>query len=122
VAVLDVGLLDDLPFQVLELVDGLNAQQLQQRAGGRLPLEVALAIAGEVAHALDHAHAASDAAGAVLGVVHRDVKPSNILVSWAGDVKVADVGIALGRDRSSRTETGAVPGTLGFMAPEQRTR
>jgi len=122
VAVLDVGLLDGLPFQVLELVDGVNAQQLMQRAGGRLPLEVALAIAGEVARALDHAHAASDAAGVALGVVHRDVKPSNVLVSWAGDVKLADFGIALARDRSSRTETGAVAGTLGFMAPEQRTR
>jgi hypothetical protein len=122
VAVTDVGLLDGLPFQVLELVDGINAQQLLQRAGGALPLEVALAIAGEVAHALDHAHTAVDAAGVVLGVVHRDVKPSNILVSWAGDVKLADFGIALARDRSSRTETGMVAGTLGFMAPEQRTR
>jgi serine/threonine protein kinase len=122
VAVTDVGLLDELPFQVLELVDGLNAQQLVQRAGGRLPLEVALAIAAEVAHALDHAHAARDPSGAALGVVHRDVKPSNILVSFAGDVKLADFGIALARDRSSRTETGVAPGTLGFMAPEQRTR
>jgi len=120
VAIFDVGLLDDLPFQVLELVDGLNAQQLLQRAGGRLPLEVALAVASEAAHALAYAHAATDDAGASLGVVHRDVKPSNILVSWAGDVKLADFGIAIARDRAARTETGAVAGTFGFMAPEQR--
>jgi serine/threonine protein kinase len=122
VAVTDVGLLDGLPFQVLELVDGINAQQLLGRAGGTLPLEVALAIAGEVAHALDHAHGARGAGGELLGVVHRDVKPSNILVSWAGDVKLADFGIALARDRASRTETGLAVGTLGYIAPEQRMR
>ena len=122
VAVTDVGLLDGLPFQVLELVDGLNAQQLQQRAGGMLPLDIALIISADVAHALDHAHRATDDAGVPLGFVHRDVKPSNVLVSWAGDVKLADFGIALARDRSARTETGIVAGTLGFIAPEQRTR
>ena len=122
VAVTDVGLLDGLPFQVLELVDGINVQQLLARAGGTLPLEIALAIAGEVAHALDHAHAARGDDGAALGVVHRDVKPSNILVSWAGDVKLADFGIALARDRASHTETGVAVGTLGYIAPEQRMR
>ncbi len=122
VAVTDVGVLDELPFQVLELVDGSDAQQLMHRAGGVLPLDVALIITADVAHALDHAHRATDDGGVPLGVVHRDVKPSNVLVSWAGDVKLADFGIALARDRSARTETGIVAGTMGFIAPEQRTR
>ena len=122
VAVTDVGLLDDLPFHVLEYVDGIDAQQLQHRAGGVLPVDVALAIAADVAHALDHAHRATDANGVDLHIVHRDVKPSNVLVSWSGDVKLADFGIALARDRSARTETGVVAGTMGFIAPEQRTR
>jgi hypothetical protein len=121
VSVIDVGLLDGLPFHVLELVDGVDAQTLQQRAGGTLPLEVALVLAGEVAHALDHAHGAVDDAGVTLGIVHRDVKPSNVLVSWGGDVKLGDFGIAVARDRTARTEAGIV-GTMGFMAPEQRTR
>jgi len=122
VSVVDLGLLDGLPFQVLELVEGLNAQQLMQRAGGKLPLEVALAIAGDVAHALDHAHGALDPAGLPLGIVHRDVKPSNVLVSWGGDVKLSDFGIAVARDRAASTEAGLVAGTMGFIAPEQRTR
>jgi serine/threonine-protein kinase len=122
VAVLDVGLLDGLPFQVLELVDGLNVEQLLGRAGGRLPVEIALAIAVEVAHALDHAHAATDEAGASLGIVHRDVKPSNVLVAWSGDVKLSDFGIAVARDREARTQVGHITGTRGFMSPEQRTR
>ena len=121
VAVVDLGLLDDLPFQVLEYVDGIDAQQLLARAGGTLPLEIALVIAGDVAHALDHAHTAVDDAGLPLGIVHRDVKPSNMIVSWAGDVKLGDFGIAVARDRTALTETGVV-GTHGFLAPEQRTR
>ncbi len=113
VAVLDVGLLEGLPFQVLELVDGLDVQQMMQRAGGALPADIALVIAAEVARALDHAHAAVDGAGASLGIVHRDVKPSNVLVSWSGDVKLSDFGIALARDRESKTEAGIVAGTMG---------
>jgi serine/threonine-protein kinase len=122
VGVLDVGLLDDLPFQVLELVDGMNAQQLMARAGGHLPLPIALILAGSVAHALDHAHSAHDDAGVPLGIVHRDVKPSNLLVSWGGDVKLSDFGIAVAYDRTALTETGVVAGTAGFIAPEQRVR
>ncbi len=122
VSVIDVGLLDGLPFQVLELVEGLDVQQLQQRAGGVLPLEVALIIASDVAHALDHAHLARDASGNPLGIVHRDVKPSNVLVSWNGDVKLTDFGIAFAHDRMARTEAGSVAGTHGFIAPEQRHR
>jgi len=122
VAVLDVGVLDDRPFQVLELVDGLDAHALAQRAGGRLPVDIALMLAHAVAHALDHAHMASDAAGRSLGIVHRDVKPPNILVAWNGDVKLADFGIAVAHDRVAHTETGSVAGTRGFIAPEQRTR
>ncbi|MBP9208195.1 MAG: serine/threonine protein kinase [Kofleriaceae bacterium] len=122
VAVLDLGLLDGLPFHLLELVDGVNAAQLQQRAGGTLPLPVALAVVGEVARGLDHAHHACDGAGLPLGIVHRDVKPSNVMVSWTGDVKLSDFGIAVARDRAAQTEAGLVPGTSGYMAPEQRLR
>ena len=122
VSVIDVGLLDGLPFQVLELVDGIDAYRLQSRSGGVLPLEVALIIANDVAHALDHAHGALDRAGLSLGIVHRDVKPANVLVSWGGDVKLTDFGIAVAHDRVSRTEAGLVAGTMGFIAPEQRTK
>jgi serine/threonine protein kinase len=122
VAILDFGLMDDVPFQVLEFVDGLNADQLLERCAGRLPLDIALIIAADVAHALDHAHRARDSHGHALGIVHRDVKPSNVLVSWSGDIKLSDFGIAFAHGRAIQTETGVAPGTWSFMAPEQHAR
>jgi serine/threonine-protein kinase len=122
VSIVDFGLLDGLPFQVLELVDGVDAHVLASRSGGVLPIDIALVIASGIAHALDHAHTAEGPDGLPLGIVHRDVKPSNVLVSWGGDVKLTDFGIAIAHERAAKTEAGMVPGTLGFIAPEQRTK
>jgi hypothetical protein len=121
VGVIDYGVVDGLPFQVLELVDGIDGESLLVKAGGKLPVDAALILAGDVAHALDHAHRATDDDGRSLGIVHRDVKPSNILVSWSGDVKLTDFGIAVARNRLAATEAGTTRGTVAFMAPEQRT-
>lgn len=124
VSIVDFGVVDGVPFQVMEFVDGPNAGQAARklaRRGAPMPEVIALHICRAVAHALAYAHAASDAEGP-LGIVHRDVKPGNVLLSWEGDVKVADFGIALGRVRSERTEAGHVKGTASFMAPEQLTK
>jgi hypothetical protein len=119
VSILDFGVADGVPFQVLEYVDGITVAQARERAGGRFPVHVALHICTEVAHALHHAHEAKDAQGAALGVIHRDVNPNNILVSWEGDVKLSDFGIAFARNRQGKTEVGMAKGTPAFMAPEQ---
>ncbi len=117
VAVLDYGLADGRPFQVLEYVDGIDVRALLAR--GPLPVELALHIALAVGHALDHAHGATDANGHALGIVHRDVTPANILVSRAGDVKLTDFGIAFAHAKSEHTLVGTTKGTPWFMSPEQ---
>lgn len=122
VAVLDYAVVDFTPFQVLELVDGWDVSYLLRQAKARgqgLPLDVVLCIATAVAHALTYAHEANDDRGMPLGIVHRDVKPSNVLVSRAGAVKLGDFGIALARERVAKTSGFVVRGTPGFMSPEQ---
>lgn len=122
VAVLDFGVSNGAPFQVQQLVDGIDAVALFDLAASRgrpLPLPIVLFIGTEIAHALHYAHTASDAQGRSLGIVHRDVSPANILVSYGADVMLTDFGIAFAKDRSERTAAGTRKGTLSYCAPEQ---
>ncbi len=124
VSILDFGVADGVPFQVLEFVDGTDAYELERMgrdAGKPLPVELALHICAEIGHALHYAHEATGANGERLGIVHRDVSPQNILVSWTGDVKLTDFGIALARGRLERTIAGITKGKPAYMAPEQAT-
>jgi len=125
VSVLDYGTADGSAFQVLEYVEGLDLDHLLRRADERhtpLPLGLALHLVVQVAHALDYAHNAKDETGVALGIVHRDVSPSNVLVSWEGHIKLSDFGIALAANRLERTEGASVKGKLEYMSPEQALR
>ena len=95
-------------WMALEYVDGHDLRALLKH--GALPVDIAMIIAAAVADALDHAHR--------YGVVHRDVKPANVMVSRKGDVKLLDFGIARATDVEGLTATGMVVGTPTFMAPE----
>lgn len=109
-------------FLAMELVEGTNVNKLLRamsaRRGG-LPLDSALYVAGQTAHALAYAHRLADADGRPLGFVHRDVSPANVLLTATGHVKLADFGIAKVDHRTPRTEDGHVRGKLGYMSPEQ---
>jgi serine/threonine-protein kinase len=121
VAVLGLGV-DDGYYVVLEYVDGNDlARHLGGPAGEPCPLDEALAlhIVHELALGLAHLHAARDARGLPLHIVHRDVSPANVLVSTTGDVKLGDFGIAKATSLADRTAAGTRKGRYCYMAPEQ---
>jgi serine/threonine protein kinase len=123
VQVLDFGVVDESEFIAFEYVDGVDVARATYQAtmgGVGLPEGVILHIIAETAHALQYAHGLCDDQGAPLGVIHRDVSPHNILLSWEGDViKLGDFGIALAHGREERTKTGIIKGKDRYMAPEQ---
>ncbi len=122
VSVLDMGLVDGVPFIAMEYVDGIDCARLLRALlhdGEPLPMPILLAIAEQVLVALTFAHRCADEAGRPLGIVHRDISPSNILLSRNGEVKVTDFGIAKGAHRSQATAVGQLRGKYAYMAPEQ---
>jgi serine/threonine protein kinase len=109
VTVFDTVADDEGVLIVMEYVEGENLAELMARE--RVPAQQAVVVIKAVAAALDHAHHA--------GVVHRDVKPANILVSPDGKAKLVDLGIATATERTQITAVGTVLGTPSYMAPEQ---
>jgi hypothetical protein len=110
VTVIDRGEEDGRQFIVFELIDGENLKEIVERSGP-LPVRRVLELGLEVGRALAFAHAQ--------GLVHRDVKPQNVLVDGDGRAKVTDFGIVRSMDGVGNTETGTVLGTSQYIAPEQ---
>lgn len=109
-------------FLVMEFIDGKNIAQLQRVAeerGIRIPVEIACFIIAEAAKALDYAHDCHDDRGRPMNVIHRDISPQNIMISYDGNVKVVDFGIARAADRAEFTDAGIVKGKVPYMSPEQ---
>src|SRR5215813_400312 len=123
VQIFDVGLGDDGKyFLVMEYVDGKDLGAIQRGLEGkgrrRMPFDLALHIGAEICEALEHAHSARAPDGKSMSLVHRDVSPSNVLVSRAGEVKLTDFGIAKRAEQES-TGHGAVRGKFAYISPEQ---
>ncbi|MEZ4400689.1 MAG: protein kinase [Kofleriaceae bacterium] len=117
VPVFDFGRSGDQVFLAMERVEGRDLGSSLAQAGPTRPLPplVAAFIAAECCQALAYAHARRGSDGALLGIVHRDVTPRNVLVSWSGEVKLTDFGIAGLADDAP----GHLAGTPAYMAPEQ---
>ena len=109
VAVFDVGELEDAAFIVMEFVEGRSLKEVLE-SGNRVSLATAAEIVRQAADALAAAHRS--------GVIHRDIKPGNVMLTRAGTVKITDFGIAR-IDQSQRTRTGVLVGSPGYMSPEQ---
>ncbi|MCC6899796.1 MAG: serine/threonine protein kinase [Polyangiaceae bacterium] len=121
VQVIDLGREDDVLYIAMEYVEGFDLSDLLKRCSRTktpLPVEFSILIVIETLRALDYAHRKKDAEGRPLGVVHRDVSPSNVLVSFDGEVKLCDFGIARAMGVGAELPTEAIQGKAGYMSPE----
>ena len=122
VQVFELGTDADTPYIAMQFVDGLDVLALLRecaRVQIRLPPDLCALIARDVLDALDYAHNAVDQNGKALGIIHRDISPGNVLLSWRGDIKLTDFGIARAAERRHKTEAGTLKGKYGYMSPEQ---
>ncbi len=120
--VLELGTIADQLYIAMEFVDGADVLEILRACAHRkqaMPSRLAAHVAHEILDALDYAHQATDDDGRPLGIVHRDISPSNVLVSRRGDVKLADFGIAHAVERQQKTRAGMLKGKYGYMSPEQ---
>lgn len=122
VPVFDMGEQDGTYFIAMEYVPGRDLRDVLKRlqmSGDVMPVDLALHITSELAKGLDYAHRKTDANGESLGIVHRDISPSNIVISSDGEVKIIDFGIARAAGRMGKTVSGRIQGKFCYMSPEQ---
>ncbi|HYH97744.1 serine/threonine protein kinase [Hyalangium sp.] len=120
--VYDMGETNGTYYMALEYVAGVDVAYLAEQARTQnqpVPVPVALYLGQKVAEGLGYAHRKAGPDGTPLGIVHRDVSPHNVMVSYEGEVKVIDFGLAKSAARSKYTLPATVMGKLGYMSPEQ---
>ena len=118
----ELGKVDAWHYIAMEYVDGKDLRSILKMGRDRaFPLapELALFITSRIASALDYAHRRPAPDGRELNLVHRDVSPQNILISWEGDIKLCDFGVAKAATKVGTTISGALKGKLQYMSPEQ---
>jgi eukaryotic-like serine/threonine-protein kinase len=118
----ELGKHDEAYYIAMEYVSGKDLRALLERFRRRreiMPTAMAVFVASKMCEGLDYAHRKKDARGQELHIIHRDVSPQNILLSYEGEVKIIDFGIAKAANRSQKTQAGILKGKFGYMSPEQ---
>jgi serine/threonine protein kinase len=120
--IFELGRIEGSHFIAMEYIWGKDLLQIQNRIRklkSAIPVQLACFVISKVLEGLDYAHRKRDPLGRPLEIVHRDCSPQNVLVSYEGEVKVIDFGIAKATSRNSRTMAGVLKGKFGYMSPEQ---
>jgi tRNA A-37 threonylcarbamoyl transferase component Bud32 len=120
VQVIDYKKIDHTSFMAMEFICGKTLGQLLVKAKERLPYELCIFIILKVCNALHYAHSRkNDETGEPLNIIHRDICPQNLLLSYQGEVKLADFGISKIKSETSLTQPGVIKGKISYIAPEQ---
>ncbi len=122
VQIFDLGAQDDSYFIAMEFIHGEDVRRVwkhSEREGKPIPIALICRMIIDAAAGLDYAHKKPDQSGRPLNIVHRDISPQNILVSFEGGVKVVDFGIAKAADQATVTRSGVLKGKYSYMSPEQ---
>lgn len=122
VPIYELGKIGDSHYIAMEYVWGKDLLQIMnrfRRMRKRMPPAMVAFVASRMCEALEYAHTKKDRAGTPLNLIHRDISPQNILVSYEGAVKLIDFGIAKAASRTTKTQAGVLKGKFGYMSPEQ---
>ncbi len=122
VQVYDLGAVSEELYMATEFVDGFDLRRVLRfchEKKKRIPLDIALFIVKELLSGLAYAHRQLDAEGQSINLIHRDISPQNVLVSFEGEVKIIDFGLAKSTQRSQETQANVLLGNFGYMSPEQ---
>lgn len=118
----DLGKVGDDYFMVMEYVDGRSLSQIHKKClskGELIPIPILVFVVSEVLNGLNYMHRRTDENGNPLNIVHRDISPQNIMVSYSGTVKIIDFGIAKAMFKVGSTDSGVLKGKFAYMSPEQ---
>ena len=120
VQIFDYGKIDNAYFIAMEYIDGKNLGEILSALKQGLPFDKAVFIISQICKGLDYSHSKQDEkTGEPFHIVHRDISPQNLLVSYQGEVKISDFGISKARSEPSLTQAGVVKGKMAYLSPEQ---
>jgi uncharacterized membrane protein affecting hemolysin expression len=120
VQIFDYGKIGNAYFIAMEYIDGKNLGEMLWTLKQGLPIDTSIYILSEVCKGLDYSHSRKDdKTGEALNIVHRDISPQNLLISYQGEVKISDFGISKARSEPSFTQAGVIKGKLSYLSTEQ---
>jgi hypothetical protein len=120
VQIFDYGNIENAYFIAMEYIDGKNLGEILAALKQGLPIDKAVFIISRICKGLEYSHTKRDeSTGEPFHIVHRDISPQNLLISYQGEVKISDFGISKARSEPSLTQAGVVKGKMAYMSPEQ---